>query len=104
DRDLKKNSWHLGQLLEQFNRLSGGRVMRTDVDENRIIVKSHGHVYFLQARDILWVEASGDYVTIHTPKKSHLLRDTMRNMEVRLLDHGFQRIHRSAIINLACIS
>lgn len=111
DRDLKQNSWHLGQLLEQFNRLSGvmtradtGTTTRTEADEGRIIVKSHGHVYFLQARDVLWVEASGDYVTIHTPKKSHLLRETMHNMERRLANHGFQRIHRSAIINLACIS
>jgi len=112
DRELKENSWHLGQLLEQFSRLGSSLLPRAeagaggkgDPDEGRIVVKSHGRVHFLQARDILWVEASGDYVTIHTPQKSHLLRETMHNMENRLLRHGFQRIHRSAIINLACIS
>lgn len=112
DRELKENSWHLGQLLEQFSRLGGGlqpradsaAIGKVDLDEGRIVVKSHGRVHFLQVPDIVWVEASGDYVTIHTPKKSHLLRETMHNMESRLLRHGFQRIHRSAIINLACIS
>lgn len=112
DRELKQNSWHLGQLLEQFSRLGSGLLPhaespaagKVDPDEGRIVVKSHGRVHFLQARDILWVEASGDYVTIHTPNKSHLLRETMHNMENRLLRHGFQRIHRSAIINLTCIS
>jgi len=111
DRELKQNSWHLGQLLEQFSRLGSGLLPRADTaagkvdpDEGRIVVKSHGRVHFLQARDIVWIEASGDYITIHTQQKSHLLRDTMHNMESRLLRHGFQRIHRSAIINLACIS
>ncbi|MGH8465776.1 MAG: LytR/AlgR family response regulator transcription factor, partial [Pseudomonas sp.] len=104
DRDLKENSLRLGQLLEQVNRLSDGLMTADPGNDGRIVVKSHGHVYFLQAREVLWVEASGDYVTIHTPKKSHLLRETMHGMEKRLAHHGFQRIHRSAIINLACIS
>ena len=107
ERDRRENSKRLSQLLEQFNRLNGS-VSSVNAagaqEEGRIVVKSHGHVYFLQARDIIWVEASGDYVTIHTPKKSHLLRETMRNMETRLDSHGFKRIHRSAIINLECVS
>ena len=100
NRNLKRSGERLGQLLD---------LVGHGAQEERIVVRSHGHVYFLQARQILWVAAEGDYVTIHTidspaaGPKSHLLRETMRNMERRLTPHRFQRIHRSAIVNLDCI-
>ncbi|MFT5690943.1 MAG: two-component system LytT family response regulator [Oceanicoccus sp.] len=70
----------------------------------RIVVRAHGHVRFIKPEEIQWVEAEGDYINIHTEDKSHLVRDTMRNMEQRLEHHGFQRIHRSVIVKLALIS
>jgi two-component system LytT family response regulator len=69
----------------------------------KIVVRSHGHVHFLRPEDILWVEAEGDYISLHTTEKNHLIRETMRNMEKRLVDHGFQRIHRSIIVKLDAI-
>ena len=103
-KDLRRSSEKLGQLLNVFNKTNEG-VKQNDsslanAGDDRIIVRSHGHVYFLQASQILWIEAAGDYITIHTEQKSHLLRETMRNMENRLTQHGFKRIHRSTIINL----
>ncbi|PKI12807.1 LytR/AlgR family response regulator transcription factor [Colwellia sp. 12G3] len=66
----------------------------------RLVIRASGHVYLLEASDIYWVEAEGDYVSVHTPQKSHLVRDTMKNMEQRLTEQGFQRVHRSSIVNL----
>ncbi len=107
-KDLRQNGKKLGELLNMFDQHTGMNsqpsVTSNGYDNNRIVVKSHGHIYFLQTSEILWIEASGDYVTIHTEEKSHLLRDTMRNMELRLDPHGFKRIHRSAIINLSFVS
>ncbi|MCG8415405.1 MAG: LytTR family DNA-binding domain-containing protein [Pseudomonadales bacterium] len=107
-KDLRQNGKKLGELLSMFDQHKGTdsppSVASNGSDNDRIVVKSHGHIYFLQTSEILWIEASGDYVTIHTEQKSHLLRDTMRNMEVRLDSHGFKRIHRSAIINLSFVS
>jgi two-component system LytT family response regulator len=69
----------------------------------RLVIKSNGHVYLLKSDDIIWVEAQGDYVSVHTDKKSHLVRETMKNMEQRLTPQGFQRVHRSNIVNLAYV-
>ncbi len=107
-RSLRQSGEQLRQLLKVFNQSAeqaseDGPNLEKEAAE-RIVVKSHGHVYFLQATDILWIEASGDYVTIHTKQKPHLLRDTMRNMENRLCSQGFKRIHRSTIINLSHVS
>lgn len=97
-----ENSSKLGSLLELFKQLPASD--QNGMSNDRIIVKSHGHIHFLNASEIFWVEASGDYVTIHTAEKSHLLRETMHNMEKRLEPHGFKRIHRSSIINLDFVS
>ena len=37
---------------------------------------------------------------IHTPEKTHILRATMKEMVKRLDPTPFQRVHRSAIVNL----
>jgi two-component system, LytTR family, response regulator len=66
----------------------------------RLIVKSSGRVFFVRAEDIDWVEASGNYVKIHTKGEAHLLRESMKNMEGKLDPKTFVRIHRSAIVNI----
>ncbi|PCH60340.1 MAG: DNA-binding response regulator [SAR86 cluster bacterium] len=105
-RDAVTQDGHLDQLLHSIAQLDLVKVSDKATQASpdaRIIVRSHGQIYFLQAQDIIWVEAAGDYVTIHTSDKSHLLRDTMRNMEKRLDPHGFKRVHRSAIVKLSCV-
>jgi len=74
----------------------------TDTAE-RILVRTNGRVHVLDPREIEWVEAAGDYVTMHAAGKSHVVRDSLRNIELRLAAHGFIRIHRSTLVKLACI-
>lgn len=66
----------------------------------RLIVKSSGRVFFVRTEEIDWVEASGNYVKIHTKTEAHLLRESMKNMEAKLDPKVFVRIHRSAIVNI----
>ena len=42
----------------------------------RLIVKSGGRVFFVRTEEIDWVEASGNYVKIHTKNEGHLLRES----------------------------
>ncbi len=66
----------------------------------RLVVKSRGRVVFLRVADVDWCEASGNYVTLHVGRESHLLRTTMNALEPKLDPDQFMRIHRSAIVNL----
>jgi two-component system, LytTR family, response regulator len=66
----------------------------------RVVVKTGGKVIFLRAQEIEWVEAAGNYVRLHVGADSHLFRESMKNMETRLDDELFVRIHRSAIVNV----
>jgi two-component system LytT family response regulator len=66
----------------------------------RLVAKSGGRVLFLKLADIDWLEATGNYVTLHAGKESHMLRTTMNALEPKLDPEQFARIHRSAIVNL----
>lgn len=69
----------------------------------RLVVRDPGRIHFVNVRDIAWLEASGNYVAVHTPgAKTHLIHETMASIESRL-PAGFVRIHRSTIVNVACI-
>ena len=45
-----------------------------------------------------WIEAAKDYVLLHTPQRSHLLRTTMSALEERLAGSEMIRVHRSAFV------
>jgi len=66
----------------------------------RLVVKAGGRVFFLETKEIDWIEAEGNYVNIHTPKKSFLLRETISNLEAQLDPKHFVRIHRSSIVRI----
>jgi len=66
---------------------------------NRIVLKSDGEVLCLKPSEIDWVESAGNYVCFHVGPNTHIFRETMNEVEQRLREHNFLRIHRSAIVN-----
>jgi two-component system, LytTR family, response regulator len=103
--ELDKNRIHnhKEQLAQLLRSLAEPEPARSETASSRILVRSAGHVYFLKPQDIHWIEADGDYVSIHTERKTHLVRETLKTMEERLGNEGFQRIHRSSLVNLEAI-
>lgn len=72
-------------------------------DAERILVRTGGRIRVIDPHEIDWVEASGDYVSVHAAGKAHLARESLRSMEERLARYGFCRIHRSVLVKLRCI-
>jgi two-component system LytT family response regulator len=66
----------------------------------RLVIKAAGRIYFLETKDIDWIEAEGNYVSVHSARKSHLLRETISSLESQLDPKKFVRIHRSSIVRL----
>ncbi|HTD12302.1 MAG TPA: LytTR family transcriptional regulator DNA-binding domain-containing protein [Steroidobacteraceae bacterium] len=67
---------------------------------DRIPVKTRGRVIIVNVADIDWVEAEGNYVSVHAGAKNWLLRETIAAAEARLALSGFVRIHRSTLVNI----
>lgn len=68
---------------------------------DRILVRSRGRVHFVDLAEVRWIEAAGNYVRLHLAGTSHLVRETLTNIETRVDPQRFARIHRSALVNLA---
>ncbi|MBC8042106.1 MAG: response regulator transcription factor [Rhizobacter sp.] len=73
---------------------------RSEMHIKRIAVKASGRVFFVKTEDIDWIEAADNYVCLHVGSKSHLVRETLSNIESQLGATLFARIHRGAIVNL----
>ncbi len=69
----------------------------------RITVRSSDRIVILNPDEIRWIEASGDYITLHTAGERHLLRETMASILDRLDPARFVRIHRSTIVNIGAV-
>lgn len=67
---------------------------------DRIVLKFDGALNFIKTRDVLWIEAEGDFVKVQTRDSSQLVRETLQSMERKLDAAKFLRIHRSFLVNL----
>jgi two-component system LytT family response regulator len=65
----------------------------------RLVIRSIGRVQFVDVAQIDWLEASGNYVEVHTGGESFLHRERLRVLEQQLDPDEFVRIHRSIIVH-----
>lgn len=66
----------------------------------RIAVEKRGQIRIVPVERIDYFEAEGNYVRLHAGEETHLISDTMQNLEERLDPEAFVRIHRSTIVRL----
>lgn len=69
----------------------------------KIGIKSDGRLLFIDPRDVVVVEAEGNYVLLQREKGSHLLRESISVIAEKLKSYGFVRIHRSVLVNAAFV-
>lgn len=63
-----------------------------------IFVKSNSKLIKLNNKDIYFVEALKDYVVINTLNSRYTIHSTMKEIQKKLPDNQFVRVHRSFII------
>lgn len=66
----------------------------------RIGVKTGTRTVIIEASDIDWIAADGDYIRIHCGKHSHLASHRMQALEEMLDPAQFLRVHRSVLVNV----
>jgi DNA-binding LytR/AlgR family response regulator len=69
-----------------------------DDDLDRIAVETGGRTRMVERDSIRFVEASGDYVRLHTDDGAHLVRMPISALEDAWRDAGFVRVHRRYLI------
>ena len=69
-------------------------------EEPALLIKEKGALIKLLQKEIVYLQASRDYVKIITTLKTHLVSMTMKSLEETLPASQFIRIHKSFIVNL----
>jgi DNA-binding LytR/AlgR family response regulator len=67
-------------------------------DKEYFFIRYNSVLTKIFAKDILWIEASGDYLTINTINQKFLLHLTLKAIESKLPPNKFIRVHRSYIV------
>lgn len=63
-----------------------------------LFIKEDHITYSIDFKEILFIEAYGNYLKIYTPKKTYVIRETMNNILAKIPDKQFIRVHKSYII------
>ena len=68
--------------------------------KDRFFIKEKDTQYRVNIAEILWIEASGSYCTIHTTQKDYTLSISLRVFHERFPHPLLLRIHRSYVVNI----
>jgi len=98
-------------LTAILSRGVGSRVLEAQavaadaLDRKFLTLKSGGRTLWLNAEEVIWAKAAGNYVEIRTAGACHLVRLTLVALEALLAAAGcgHVRIHRSAIVKRSAI-
>ena len=69
----------------------------------KIAIKSNGRILFIDPRDLVAVQAEGNYVLLQQEAGSYLLRESISTIAEDLKPYGFVRIHRSVLVNASFV-
>jgi DNA-binding LytR/AlgR family response regulator len=72
----------------------------SQINKNRIFLKENNIYHNILADDILYIEALGDYVIVNTTNRKYTVLTTMKQIELKLPEQKFIRVHRSYIANI----
>ncbi len=98
----------IARLNLQENENSIGRLADSLIMDNpnypeRILVEFQKKLITILTKDIIWIEAYGDYSRLHTEEGTFTSNYGISSLEDKLNPKLFLRVHRSSIINIDCI-
>jgi|SRR5579859_303774 len=88
------------RLLEALPQLQ----MLSSPGHPMIAIKAKGRILFINSRDVVAVQAEGNYVSLQRESDSYLLRESISRVAEKLKPYGFIRIHRSALVNASFVA
>lgn len=106
-----KDGQHKSKLVQLVSSVTGndtGKILEELSNSNELTLSHYSDVLPIKdgselsrvpVNEILWIDAAGDYMCVHTEQNTHILRKTMKQLEEVLDPRQFIRSHRSTIVN-----
>ena len=71
------------------------------VSSTRVVSSARGEVRFFEAKELCRFWSSDKYTLFRDGGEEHLTEEPLSELEQRLAPHGFLRVHRAELVNLA---
>ncbi|MEJ0103345.1 MAG: response regulator transcription factor [Bacteroidota bacterium] len=89
------------QAIEKAKEVNESNKLDVRIEEKEFVfVRDNGILKRIDINDILYLEAMGDYVKVHTAQKFHVVHSTLKAIGEKLPLSKFMRVHRSYIVAL----
>ncbi len=96
---------------EEQNPSSGSLAEKTTAAEPQYCIESQklvlqdgrNPIQLIPYQDIIWIDAAGDYMCVHTQTETHVMRARLKSLIDERLPDVFVRIHKSTVVNLTYI-
>jgi DNA-binding LytR/AlgR family response regulator len=104
-RELKNRSALTMVRLDAANVIRALRQLEAIAKRHapRIAIRVKGKILFLDAAEIVAVQAEGNYISLRHRACQYLLRESLWSMAEKLKPYGFIRIHRSVVVNISAV-
>jgi two-component system LytT family response regulator len=74
------------------------------IERQKLVIQDgRSPIQLIPYQDILWIDAAGDYMCVHTHSETHVMRTRLKNLINERLPDVFVRIHKSTVVNLTYI-
>lgn len=70
----------------------------------KLAITMEGRVILIPFDEVIFVEADEDYSYVHTAAQKYITSYRLKNLEDRLVPHGFFRVHRKYLVNLEMVT
>jgi two-component system, LytTR family, response regulator len=71
--------------------------------EKLVIQDGRNPIQLIPYQDIIWIDAAGDYMCVHTKDETYVMRARLKSLINERLPDVFVRIHKSTVVNLTHI-
>lgn len=100
EHTLAKARTYLRGRGEQVQIASLRRELRGGPHRRRLAVRKGDRIQIVRVEEIVWVEAQGNYIEIHTDRGAYLTREPLRDFVQSVDPEKFLRVGRSAAVNV----
>ncbi len=90
----------VNKAKDLFEKKDSKQVINDAKSKDYIFVRSGGILIKVKIDSIQYIQAIGDYVNIYTTEKRYTVHITLKNIEEKLPDDKFFRLHRSYLVAL----
>lgn len=74
------------------------------IERQKLVIQDgRNPIQLIPYQDIIWIDAAGDYMCVHTKVETYVMRARLKSLIDERLPDVFVRIHKSTVVNLTYI-